>query len=292
MPDAVEKLYGSYKLISFIGGDTTGSVYEAEHIEHGGSAAVRVLSPAPTTDVLNRYLSQLKVIAALQHTHLVPIYQFGAVGETAYIAMMMMTGGSLRARLNQRFSKNLPLPSVGEVCELLMQISAALDYIHQQGIVHHHVDPRNMMFDADGDVYLADTGVAKLFKVAFSLQTTGSVASHRYSPPEQWLGENVSAASDQYSLAATIYFMLTGHMVFDANSIFGLMQQHLNDIPTPPHYVRNDIPASLTIPLLRALAKKPEDRYSTVTEFYQDFVGALDGSDLGQPTGFFTFPLD
>jgi serine/threonine protein kinase len=245
-------------------------------------------------------MEEIRRVAGLRHPYLVPIIDYGVSGDTVYIAMPRLLGGSLqerllRRRMQQGLRRNEPLdvaglPSLGEIAAMLERIAAGLDYAHARQIIHQQVQPGNILFDREGHAYLGDAGLTKLFKVIFSLKETNAVTTHAFSSPEQWQGETMSAESDQYSLAAVVYLLVTGRLVFEANSIYGLMNMHMNDLLTPPHQVRFGLPGDLTPVLLKALAKQPEIRYPNVTAFAQDFARSIQGLE-GRPTDFFTFPL-
>jgi serine/threonine-protein kinase len=278
------KSCGPYELKKLLGTSSFGAVYRAARHDNGSEVALRIC--ALNGSLVARAFEELRLFADFNHPNIVPVLDYGVDEDKLYLAMPLVAGGTLSERLAPCLRGEKPLPSLGETAALLRQLADALDYIHAQGMAHHLIDPRNILFDEHGGVYLSDLGVSKLFKVAFSLRSTGSIASHKYSPPEVWLGEPATGASDQYSLAAIIYRMITGRDVFEGSSIAELMTKHLNETLTPPHYERPDCPAGVVVPLARALAKKPEQRYLTVTAFAEAFSEAIRGAE-GDSTGFF-----
>jgi len=286
MTELTNPTYGPYKVTKVLGMSNISTVYQATQQDTGKEVALRVLSPAQNSAQVERFKEELNLIAALENPYLVPIQDYGVQGDVVFLAMPLLTGGTLRERLQKQKAGERPLPSLGEVSWLLEKMAYALDYIHGEGIIHHQVETRNIMFDGENNPYLSDIGVPKLFKVAFSLKATNSISSHKYSPPEQWLSETITAASDQYVLGAIIYRLVTGRDLFESNSIAGLMNKHLNDMFTPPHYLRIGAPSDLTLVFARALAKKPDQRFPTVTTFAGEFAYVIRGKE-GEPTGFF-----
>ncbi len=290
--NSVGKTVGPYRLIDMIGGGTISYVFRAQHIKSGKNIALRMMSPSTKPDLLLRLKKELAAIKALDNPYIVPILDFNIhEKETLYMVMPLLTGGTLKERLEQREEAGVPLPSPGEVATLLARMASVLDYIHSLDMVHCQVEPQNILFDKRGNAYLADVGLARLFKITFSLRSTGAIATQMYSSPEQWRGGKQTSSTDQYSLGMVAYLMLTGELPFEATTLYQLMQQHLDEMIAPPHTIRNSLPASITIPLARALAKNPEERYTTVGIFHEEFVKTIKGFE-GTPTEFFTFEIE
>lgn len=294
---------GHYKVKTLVGHNSVSAVYRAEPEVPGPEMerdlAIRVL-PVDSIHEGERFLDEIRVAARLRHECLVPMLDFGVEGDMVYIVMPEIKGGSLQDRLRRRSAietaqrvitlEPADLPALREVAAMLDRLAAGLDHAHAEGIIHHQIQPRNILVDLEGRVYLADTGLAKLFKVIFSLNDTNTFATYDYSPPEQWEGLPLVPASDQYALAAIVYLLVTGRPLFQASTIYGLMNMHLNEFLIPPHHIRAGLPGSLTSVLIRALAKKPGERYPTIQAFADDFRRAVSGLD-DAPTDFFTFTL-
>ncbi|PJF27631.1 MAG: serine/threonine protein kinase, partial [Phototrophicales bacterium] len=147
------------------------------------------------------------------------------------------------------------------------------------------------MFDNQGNAYLVDFGIAKLMHATNKLTGTGvSVGTPAYMAPEQWSGEEVFPATDQYSLAVLAYITITGREPFEASTPFQLLNKHLHEMPTPLTVVRADLPPALDIVLARALAKDPKARFPSCTAFAQAFESAIEGNK-GAETNFFVFKV-
>lgn len=288
--------FGPYTCTKLLGLSSNNTVYYALHQTSGKMVALRVMPiiKGDKAAVLRACEEQLALFSQIDSPYIVPIEDYGHDNDSLYIAMRVMKGGSLEARLKRHYdlgSAQRPLPSIGETAVLLERIALALDELHLQGIVHGQVDPHNILFDGDGLAYLADVGLSRLLKLIYGLETTNSFHMSKYAAPELWDGHRPQPATDQYSLACIIYELLTGRAPFESPTIYKLMQQHMNDVALPPHYVRKDLPSTLALPFWQALAKPPEKRHKNVGAFYDDFQAAITGHE-GQPTGFFTFDLE
>ncbi len=280
---------GQYELRELYGSGGMGAVYRAYQKILEREVAFKVLSIEMMTDddYIKRFYQEAKTAAALEHPHIVPVYDFGTVGDINFVAMRLLTGGSLNERLKHKAGENV---SLGETGELLKQLASALDYAHSKNVIHRDVKSNNVMFDNHGSAYLVDFGIAKLLNQN-ALTADGMVmGTPTHMAPEQWKGETPTHAIDQYALAVVIYQMLTKRMPFEAQTPYGLMTKHLNEMPTPPQSLRMDIPHAVAVVVERALAKDPQDRFPTVTAFSQAFAAAVSGSE-GSSTQLFTFPL-
>ncbi len=280
---------GQYELRELYGSGGMGSVYRAYQRILEREVAFKVLSIEMMTDedYIKRFYQEAKTAAALEHPHIVPVYDYGTVGDINFVAMRLLTGGSLNERLRQRGMDDV---SLGETADLLKQLASALDYAHSKNVIHRDIKSNNIMFDNHGSAYLVDFGIAKLLNQN-ALTADGMVmGTPTHMAPEQWRGETPSHAIDQYALAIVVYQMLTKKMPFESQTPYGLMTKHLNEMPTPPQSWRLDIPESVTTVIERALAKRPEDRFPTVTAFSQAFASAIYGAE-GSSTQLFTFPL-
>jgi serine/threonine protein kinase len=282
---------GGYELRELYGTGGMGAVYRAYQRSLEREVAFKVLTLSLTGDqeYIERFNREAKTAASLEHPHIVPVYDYGTDGDISYVVMRLLTGGSLAERLKQH--AGIP-SSLGEAADLLQQLASALDYAHSRDVIHRDIKSNNVMFDNHGTAYLVDFGIAKLLKEASSLTADGVVmGTPTHMSPEQWRGDTPSSSTDQYALAVMIYEMITGKMPFEAPTPYGLMTKHLNDMPTPPHIIRAELPDTLATVLERALSKRPEDRFETVTAFSQAFERAVSGAE-GQTSKLFTYRLE
>jgi WD40 repeat protein/tRNA A-37 threonylcarbamoyl transferase component Bud32 len=285
--------FGQYKLLELLGTGGMSAVYHGYQPELARHVAIKVLSPtlAQEPNYLERFLLEARTIASLEHPHIVPIYDYGTLNGTSYIVERLLTGGTLAERLDARLMNGGSLPSLGETAGLLRQLASALDYSHRRGVIHRDVKSGNVMFDGQGNAFLVDFGIAKLLSSTTSL--TGEkhiLGTSAYMSPEQWRSEPLTPAVDQYALGILSYLLVTGQLPFDAPTSHEQMYQHLNEMPTPAHMLRPGAPEAVSQVIERAIAKRVEDRYLTVTAFAEDFTAAVRGFE-GEPTNFFTFSL-
>ena len=287
------QVFGQYELLDLLGFGGMGVAYRARQRNLDRDVAVKVLFPglAAEAGYIERFYREAKTAASLEHAHIVPVYDYGVQGDVSYVVMRLLTGGSLEQRITQRLAAEKPLPSFGEISELLKQVATGLDYAHRRGVIHRDIKPGNIMFDEHGAAYIVDFGIAKLVESSTSYTSTGApVGTPLYMPPEQWRSETLTPAADQYALAVTLYQLMTGKLPFEATTPYGLLHKTLNEEPTPPQNHRGDVPESVWNVLERAMAKNPADRHESVTAMAMAFDTAIRGQ-TGQLTGFFTTPV-
>ncbi len=288
------QMLGQYELLDVLGFGGMGVAYRARQKALERDVAVKVLTPALASEAgyIERFYREAKTAASLEHAHIVPVYDYGVQGDISYVVMRLLTGGSLEQRMSSETSDKPRLPSLGEVVQLLKQLASALDYAHKRGVIHRDIKPGNIMFDDLGTAYIGDFGIAKLLEstTAFTASNT-PIGTPVYMPPEQWRSEDLTPAADQYALAITIYQLITGHLPFEATTPYGMLHKHLNEDPIPPQEFRSDIPDEARDVLERALAKKPAERWPSVTAFADAFAEAVADYHHDTQTGFFTRPM-
>jgi serine/threonine-protein kinase len=285
--------FGQYQLRDMLGVGGMGVVYRAYDVNLRRDVALKVLSPsfAAQPGYLERFYREAEIAARLEHTNVVPIYNYGMEDGVSFLAMRLLTGGSLAARMETRRREGKPFPSPGEVALILRGLASALDYAHSMGVIHRDIKTSNVMFDTIGTPFLVDFGIARISEATHSLTGSGNlIGTPSYIAPEQWRGEDAQPASDQYAVGVLVYALMTGQLPFEAPTPYGLMHKHLNEQPTPIHTVRGDGTDSLDRALNRALAKYPAERYPTLTAFANAFEAAIEGMK-GDSTDFTTFKL-
>ena len=280
---------GRFELRALLGTGGMAMVYRAYQTDLKREVAIKVLSPelAKQPGFIDRFIREAQTAASLEHPHIVPTYDFGTHDGMPFIAMRLLTGGTLEQRISARLLRGEALASLAETSELLAHLAGALDYAHAKGVVHSDIKAGNIMFDQQGRPYVVDMGIARSLDHTTSL-SQGAVGTALYMPPEQWRDEYLTGASDQYALAVTIYYMLTGRFPFEASRPEQLMHKHLHEIPTPLQTWRPELPTTIDAGLRRALAKEPGARFPTVTAFSRAFDwavtnGPVKGARLSPP---------
>lgn len=270
MRDLLDRALGKYVILEEIGRGGMGAVYKARDIELDRIVAIKVLSPYLVREphLVQRFMREARLAANLDHPNIVAIYNIGGEGGYYYFVMKYLEGRPLKEMIAQRG----PLP-LDEVVQLVRQLVSALDYAHQQNLVHRDVKPGNVIVGPDGHATLTDFGLAKVvesMKLTASGETIGTL---EYMAPEQARGET-SPASDIYSLGVMTYEMLTGRLPFQGTNQATLLYQHLHEPPPPPHRWNPTIPPEVEQVVLKAMAKEPAQRYATAGEMARELEQA------------------
>ncbi len=266
---------GSYEIIEEIGKGGMATVFRAYQPSVGRFVAIKLIHRAVANDerALERFRREARLIARLEHPHLLPLYDYDDLHEPPYIVMRYLEGGSLREVLEQG---RLPLV---DITFLMRQMGSVLDYAHRQGIIHRDIKPSNIMVDEDGHGFLMDFGIARLTASSSEglTQTGFAVGTPGYMAPEQGMGlENIDFRADIYSLGVLVHQMLTGQMPYRATTPMAIVMKHINDPVPSVRETDPSIPEALDRAVMRAMAKRPEDRFASAGEFVDEIVRTLD----------------
>lgn len=273
--DLQGKQIAGYVVESEIGRGGMAVVYKARDLRLDRTVALKLLAPelARNDTFRQRFAHESKVAAAIDHPHIVPVFEAGETDGMLYIAMRYVPGQDLRAMLD----RTGPLP-VATAARIAGQIASALDAAHDHDLVHRDVKPGNILVaeGTDSDhpehVYLTDFGLTKKSLSLTGFTTVGQfVGTLDYVAPEQISGKPVDGRCDVYSLGCVVYETLVGGPPFQRDDDMALLWAHQYDPPPPPSSLRPDLPAGVDEVLAKALAKAPEDRWNTCLEF----TGAL-----------------
>ena len=249
---------GNYWIIKLLGRGGFADVYLGEHISLRTLVAIKVLNGRPTSEKLERFLTEAYITAKLPHRHIVQVFDFDEECSSPFLVMEYAPNGSLEARHR---GEKLPLATI---VSYVKQIAEALDYAHKRCVIHCDVKPNNILLDTNYDVLLSDFGIAVTTgRYAPIPRIFGGTAT--YMAPEQYRGRPLPA-SDQYSLGIMVYEWLSGHPPFYGSS-YEIAMQHVHDSPPP---LRRATPSSLQAVqrvVLRALEKDPDERFSSVGTF-------------------------
>ncbi len=275
-PSLVGRKLGSYQITELIGQGGMATVYKGYRADIDRTVAVKVLPPHPGLDqqFIERFKLEARTIARLQHPHILPLYDYGVEDDILYLVMAYVAGGSLSQYIDKG---RLPL---NEIERLLRQIAPALDYAHRQGVIHRDIKPDNILLDREGNVLLADFGIAKLAEGDSRLTATGGlVGTPAYMAPEQGTGEtHITGSADLYSLGVVVYEMMTGQQPFTADTPMQVVIKHITEPVPNPRTIIEELPWPVEVVMGRILAKNPQNRYKTAGEFVEDLSRAIQGT--------------
>jgi len=275
---------GKYRLVERLGQGGMAQVYKAYQPDLDRYVAVKILHPHLTGDESfgARFRREARAVAALEHPHIVRVYDFDTDGGLAFIVMEYLEGTSLKERLRD-LNRDGELMDLEEVVRIVGALADALDHAHRQGLVHRDLKPSNVIITTSGRPVLTDFGVARIVDATAITESGGTLGTPAYMSPEQCMGEPGDARSDIYSLGVLLYRLCTGRVPFDADTPYAIILKHITAPLPPPRSVRPDLPESVERVILKALSKNPEDRYRTAGELGRALRAAVGADRAAQP---------
>jgi Tol biopolymer transport system component/tRNA A-37 threonylcarbamoyl transferase component Bud32 len=274
IPDPLSAaLADRYVLERELGAGGMATVYLAQDLKHDRKVAIKVLRPELAAVIgAERFLTEIKTTANLQHPHILPLFDSGAADSFLFYVMPFIDGESLRDRLTRE--QQLPIT---DVVRIASEVASALDYAHRHNVIHRDIKPENILLH-DGRALVADFGIALAASKAGGSRMTEtgmSLGTPHYMSPEQAMGQReITARSDVYALGAMTYEMLLGEPPFTGPTAQSIVAKVMTEAPVPPSRQRNTIPEAVEDAVLTALAKLPADRFASAAEF----AAALSGS--------------
>ncbi len=267
---------GQYEVLEPLGKGGMASVYRAYQPSLDREVAIKVMAERYTSDpaFVERFRREARSIARLRHPNILTVFDAGDDNGLLYIVMELIDGPTLKEVMN-----NKPM-ALDRAENINTQIASALDYAHNSGIIHRDVKPSNVLMDKSGRAVLSDFGIIKMIGEQnnnnLQLTNTGTgVGTPDYMSPEQAMGEGLDVRSDEYSLGVMFYEMMTGRPPFQGDTPIAIVMGHVSKpLPMPTKY-NPDVPPSIEQVLLKALAKKPEDRYDTCGDFANSVKEAI-----------------
>jgi eukaryotic-like serine/threonine-protein kinase len=277
-----KRKFGRFEVQKELGKATLGAVYLCKDPKIGREVAVKTMAlahefePEELAEVKERFLREAETAARLSHPNIVTIYDAGEEHDVCYTAMELLKGADLAP-----YVKPDALLPPEKVVSIIARVADALGYAHREGVLHRDVKPANVMYDPDTDTLkLTDFGIARLTESS-TTKNGIMLGTPSFMSPEQLAGNKIEARSDLFSLAVSLYQMLSGKLPFEAESMAQLMFKIANEPPADILLVRPDLPPGLAPFLERALAKNPEDRFQTGEEFGGALHAALAGAAVG-----------
>jgi eukaryotic-like serine/threonine-protein kinase len=276
-------LAGRYTLERELGAGGMATVYLAQDLRHERKVALKLLREELSASLgKERFLREIKVAAALQHPHILPLYDSGAADNLLYYVMPYVDGPSLRDKL----AKEGELP-IGEAVRILRDVADALTEAHRHGVVHRDLKPENIMVDDEDNIKLIDFGIASKSgsrRLTFA-KLSQVMGTPDYISPEQVKGKRGDARSDIYAMGVMLYEMLTGKTPFTGPNAFAIMNDRLLNNPVPPREVNPEITPQLQEVIYRAMERDPKSRYASAREFgwdlaHLDQVGVAERAEL------------
>jgi len=282
LPQLQAALAGRYTIERELGRGGWATVYLAHDERHDRPVALKVLRPDLAMALgPGRFLREITIAGRLTHPHILPLYDSGEVGDALYFVMPYVEGESLRHRLLRE--RQLPLT---DALGIAQQIADALAFAHEHNVIHRDIKPENILLEGD-QAYVADFGIARAIVVAAgdTLSSPGlAVGTPAYMSPEQAAGStNLDGRSDLYSLGCVVYEMLAGEPPHTGPTVQTILARQQIEEPRSIRVVRPSVPEDVERVVLKALAKAPADRFTTVSEFADALAGSAGRRRSAEP---------
>ena len=265
-PDLTTALAAHYRIERELGAGGMATVYLAEDLKHKRRVALKVLKPELAAVLgAERFVQEITTTAALQHPHILPLFDSGEAGGFLYYVMPFIDGETLRAKLDRETQLG-----IDESVKIATAVADALDYAHRHGVIHRDIKPENILLH-EGRPMVADFGIALAVSAAAGgrMTETGlSLGTPHYMSPEQATAEKeITGRSDIYSLASVLYEMLTGDPPHTGASVQQIIMKIITESPQPVTVLRKSVPANVAAAVSKALEKLPADRFASAAEF-------------------------
>lgn len=277
MADLTGKTLSRYRLVERIGRGGMATVYKAYQPALERYVAVKVMHEQLAVEdpqFFKRFQREAKAVAALRHPHIVQVFDFGVEDDVPYMVMEYLEGVTLKDELQALTGRGetMPLEDVGRIFQA---VASAVEHAHGQGMAHRDLKPANVMLTNKGDVVLTDFGIARIVGGTQYTATGAILGTPAYMSPEQGQGQGGDERSDVYALGVILYEMVTGRVPFDADTPLAVIYKHISDPLPLPRRLNPALPQGVEQVILKALAKRPEDRYQGASAMAEALAGAL-----------------
>ena len=267
------KQLGRYRIVSELGRGAMGVVYKAHDPVLDRTVALKTIMLGDDVEereeFQSRFFQEAKAAGRLNHPALITIYDFGEEGSLAYMAMELLDGTELSKRMAQG---SLPVPEAISIAE---QVAEGLAFAHDNGVIHRDIKPGNITLLPRGRVKIMDFGIARLKTSDLKTQLGVRLGTPKYMSPEQSNGGTIDHRTDIFSLGIVLYEMLTGARLFQGDSLPQVLHNVATFVPPPPSRLKPEVSSLLDLVVMRALAKKPEERYGSAWEMVDDLHNCL-----------------
>ena len=284
MPIALGQEIGPFRIVSQLGRGGMATVFKAYQATLDRYVAIKIPLPdfEANPDFVARFKREARIIARLDHSNIIPIYEVNEFEGTPYLVMRFVDGQTLRDFL-KTYKKPVRMPTVLSV---MRPVTSALAYAHQKSVLHRDIKPSNIMLGKDANVYLMDFGLARIAaETDVTLSKDLVLGTPYYISPEQAKGEPLNQQTDIYSLGVVLYEMLTGQVPFTGERSGVVVYHHISTPPPPPSKINPEIPPRVEQVVLQALAKDRKDRFSNASTMMQALQEATTGEvKTAQPT--------
>lgn len=273
------QMIGPYQIINQIGQGGMATVYKAYHAAMDRYVAVKVLPYqfAQSEQFLGRFKQEVRLIASLEHIHILPVYDYGEKEGIPYLVMRHLDGGTLKDRIQPSGQDRSAPLTLEKIDQFFAPLAEALDYAHRRGVIHRDIKPANVMLDQEEILFLTDFGIAKLVEGSVKFTASGAITgTPAYMSPEQGEGKPLDLRTDIYSLGIVLYEMLTGRVPFSAETPMAVVIKHMQEPLPPPSSIKPDIDPDIEAVVLKALAKDRDDRFASMHDFLVAWKKALE----------------
>ncbi|MCC6615384.1 MAG: protein kinase [Anaerolineae bacterium] len=273
-----DQMVGPYRIIRQIGQGGMATVYQAYHERLDRPVAVKVMHQALLQDptFLTRFEREAKIIARLDHPHIVPVYDYSEIDGQPYLVMKYVEGRTLKQTLIKRAL------TIEEILDILTPIGNALDYAHQMGVLHRDIKPSNIILDGRDTPYLTDFGMARMAQAGDStISTDMMLGTPQYISPEQALGKtDLDARTDLYSLGVVLYEVIVGQVPFSGDTPYSVIHDHIYRPLPLPTAINPEVPRPVEQVLVKALSKEPAKRFQSARELMDALRQAIQVAGL------------
>lgn len=275
---------GKYEVLQLLGRGGMAQVYKGYHRQLDRYVAIKVLRSDLVEEAgfLNRFQREARSVAALHHPNIVQIFDFDIQDNVYFMVMELLEGNSLKS-FHSAYRNNLQLIPFNISVKILLDVLSGLSFAHDAGIIHRDLKPANILLNNQGQAILTDFGIAQIVGGVHFTVTGGLMGTLSYMAPEQGLTNQCDFRSDLYSIGVIAYELLTGQVPFEADTPVAVLLKHINENLIPPGEINSQIPIELESIILKALAKKPEERFQNAEDFSKNLILAAKHCELDIP---------